>query len=186
MRSLLALAAAAGLLVLGGSDASAKAPKEAPSVEEIFQQAKKAIEDAAKAAAEKAKDPLREAIDGYRERKLPLEEYQKLVDCLNNAKDENVQPYRADAAQALVTRFTREDDTNLQVRAIRRQIALGVLDLMKAPQKDEPGLRAIETILFAWWRFKMQTDIKFKATDKLDDRKKAYTKMKKYLDKGEN
>jgi hypothetical protein len=38
-------------------------------------------------------------------------------------------------------------------------------------------------ILFAWWRSKMMIDIKFKATDKLDDRKKAYELMKKYLKK---
>lgn len=180
------LGAALCTVTFGAATAFAKAPKDAPTVEDIFQQATKALDEQAKAAAEKAKDPLREAIEAYRDRKLPLVEYQKLVDCVNNAKDENVQPYRADAAQALVTRFTREDENDIQTRAVRRQIALGVLDLMKAPQKDENGLRAIETILFAWWRAKMQIDIKFKATDKLDDRKKAYTKMKKFLDKGEN
>jgi hypothetical protein len=186
MSALRTFAAVCGLAAFAASSAFAKAPKESPTVEEIFQQATKAIEDAAKAAAEKAKDPLRETIEAYRDRKIPLVEYQKLVDCVNNAKDENVQPYRLDAAQALVTRFAREDENDLQNRAVRRQIALGVLDLMKAPQKDETGLRAIESILFAWWRFKMQSDIKFKATDKLDDRKKAYTKMKKFLDKGES
>lgn len=180
------LATACGLAAFAASFAFAKAPKDSQSVEEIFQQAAKAIADAEKAAVEKAKDPLREAIEAYRDKKIPLVEYQKLVDCVNNAKDENVQPYRADAAQALVARFAKEDENDLQNRAVRRQIALGVLDLMKAPQKDTAGLQAIETILFAWWRFKMQSDIKFKVTDKLDDRKKAYTKMKKFLDKGES
>jgi hypothetical protein len=167
--------------------AFAKAPKasDTPSVEEIFQQATKAVAEAAKAAADKARDPLREAIDNYRERKLPIAEYQKLTVCINDGKTDSVQPYRGDAAQALVTRFTREDENDPQVRAVRRQIALEVLELMKAPAKDQTGLNAIETILFAWWRAKMQVEIKFKATDKLDDRKKAFEKMSKFLKKGE-
>ena len=188
MRAFGFLAIALWLVSAAASSAFAKGPKAAdvPSVEDLYQQAQKAIEDQARAAAEKARDPLKEAIDNYRDRKSPLTDFQKLVDCVNNAKDENVQPYRADAAQALVTRFSREDENDPQNRSIRRSIALAVLDLMRAPQKDEPGLRAIETILFAWWRTKMQIDIKFKANDKLDDRKKAHAKMKKFLDKGEN
>lgn len=187
MRTAAILAAFLAAIVLSAAPAFARAPKPAdtPSVEEIYQQASKAIADQAKAAADKARDPLREAIDAYRERKLPLAEFQKLVDCINNAKDENVQNYRGDAAQALVTRFTREDENDPQNRAVRRQIALAVLDLMKAPAKDQAGLNAIETILFAWWRAKMQIDIKFKATDKLDDRKKAFEKMNRFLKKGE-
>jgi hypothetical protein len=183
-----AVNAAAISLVIGLSSVSAfaKAPKDAPSVEEIFQQATKALEEKTKAEIEKSKDPLKEAIEAYRDRKAPLPDFQKLVDCLNDAKTDAVQPYRADAAQALVARFAREDENDPQNRAIRRQIALGILDLMKAPQKDEIGLRSIETILLAWWRARLSVDIKFKATDKLDDRKKAYAKMKKFLDKGEN
>ena len=188
LRALLAASLAAAVViaaVFSASSAFAKAPKasDTPTVEEIFQQASKAAADAAKAAADKARDPLREAIDNYRERKLPLPEYQKLVACINDAKTESVQPYRGDAAQALVTRFSREDESDPQVQAIRSQIAREVLDLMKAPAKDQVGLNAIETILFAWWRAKMQIDVKFKATDKQDDRKKAFEKMSKYLKK---
>jgi hypothetical protein len=187
MRAVLAALAFAAALFASAAPAFAKAPKPAdtPTVEELFQGATKAVADLAKAAADKARDPLREAIDAYRDRKLPLAEYQKLVDCINNAKDENVQPYRGDAAQALVTRFSHEDENDPQNRMIRRQIALSVLELMKADKKDSVGLGAIETILYAWWRAKMQIDIKFKATDKLDDRKKAYEKMNKFLKKGE-
>ena len=171
--------------VVSATPAFAKAPKAAdtPSVEEIFQQASKAVADAAKAAADKARDPLREAIDNYRERKVPYAEYQKLVACINDAKTENVQSYRGDAAQALVTRFSREDENDPQIAAVRSQIAREVLELMKAPAKDQTGLNAIETILYAWWRAKMQIDIKFKATDKQDDRKKAFEKMSRFLKK---
>jgi hypothetical protein len=181
--TLLAAAALAALV----SPVLAKAPKPAdvPSVEDLYQSAQKAIDQAAKEAFEKSRDPLREAIDNYRDKKTPYTDFQKLVDCLNNAKDDNVQPYRADAAQALLTRFSKEDESDPQVRATRRQIVLAILDLMKADKKDEIGLRAIESILFTWWKQRMQSEVKFRATDKLDDRKKAHTKMKKYL-QGEN
>jgi hypothetical protein len=187
MKALALVAAFLAAFVLGAAPAFAKAPKagDMPSVEEIFQQASKAAADAAKAAADKARDPLREAIDGYRDRKVPLAEYQKLVDCINNAKDENVQTYRPDAAQALIARFAHEDDKDEQIRAVRRQVAIAVLDLMKAPSKDQTGLNAIETMLYAWWRTKMQIEVRFHATDKLEDRKKAFEKMSKYLKKGE-
>lgn len=185
---LAAITALAFLVAAAPSASYAKAPKatDTPSVEEMYQQAQKAISDAAKDAAERARDPLREAIDNYRDRKIPLTDYQRLVDCLNNAKDENVQPYRLDAAQALVTRFTREDNAEPQVRTIRRGIGLAVLDLMKADaKKDEIGLRSVELLLMSWWRLKAM-EFHFKANDKLDDRKKAHVKMKKYLEKGEN
>jgi hypothetical protein len=95
-----------------------------------------------------------------------------------------VQPYRATAAQAIVMRFSREDDSEPSVKIVRRQIALALLDLMKA-NKDDVGLAAIEQILGSWWRLKM-FEFKFKVSDKLDSRKKAYTKMKNFLEKGEN
>jgi len=185
MRSAAVVVAFLAALLLSAVPAFAKAPKAAdtPTVEEIYQQASKAVADAVKVAADKARDPLREAIENYRDRKLPLAEYQKLVACINDAKTENVQGYRGDAAQALVTRFSREDENDPVVQSTRSQIAREVLELMKAPAKDQAGLSAIETILFAWWRAKMQIDIKFKATDKLDDRKKAFEKMSKYLKK---
>jgi len=187
MRSAAVVVAFLAALLFSAVPAFAKAPKAAdtPTVEEIFQQASKAVADAVKVAADKARDPLREAIENYRDKKVPYTDFQKLVDCINDAKTDNVQGYRGDAAQALVTRFKNEAEDDPQVRLVRRQIALSVLDLMKAPAKDQTGLVAIETILFAWWRAKMQVDIKFKPADKLDDRKKAFEKMSKYLKKGE-
>jgi hypothetical protein len=184
MRRVAPAASVLAFLLLA-APAVAKAPKPAdlPTVEEIYQQAKKSIDEAAKRAIEQARDPNREAIEGYRDRKLPLNEYQKLVEIINDSKNDNVQPYRADAAQALVLRFTREEEADPQVRAIRRSIALAVLDLMKADKRDETGLRAIETILFAWYRNKMQVDVKFKPSDKLDSRRKAYSQMKKHIEK---
>ena len=180
------LAAMFTVLVIGVSSAFAKAPKAAdtPSVEEICQNALKAIEDKAKKDADAKRDPLREAIDGYRDRKLPLAQFQVLVENINDAKTDAAQSYRNDAAQALIQRFLREEENDPQVRAIRRTVALGVLDLMKA-SKDDAGLKIIEAILFSWWKQKLMLEIHFKASDKLDDRKKAWAKMKKFLDKGE-
>ena len=85
--------------------------------------------------------------------------------------------------QALVTRFSREDESDPTVKVVRRQIALAVVDLMKAT-KDDVGLAAIEQILSNWWRMKT-FEFKFKVGDKPDERKRAWTKMKKYLEKGE-
>jgi len=175
--------AAISLLSIGARDAFAKAPKESPTVEDIYRQAMAAIEEKKKREVEAAKDPLREAIEAYRDRKTPLAEYQKLVDIINDAKTESVQPYRATAAQALVTRFSREDESDPTVKVVRRQIALAVVDLMKAT-KDDVGLAAIEQILSNWWRMKT-FEFKFKVGDKPDERKRAWTKMKKYLEKGE-
>lgn len=186
-----AAALAGALLAAAGAGAAlAKAPpaKETPTVDEIFKQATAAIEEEKRLAAERARDPLKEAIEAYREPgKVSILEFHKLVDIVNNARDENVQPYRALAAQAIITRFSHETEADPQVRAVRRQIALAVLDLMKADKKDEVGLAAVEQILYAWWRSKLTMgDIKFKATDKIDDRKKAHAKMKKFLSSGEN
>jgi hypothetical protein len=178
------LAAALALFALGAHEAFAKAPKESPTVEDLYRQAMAAIEDKKKREAEAAKDPLKEAIEAYRDRgKTQLADFQKLVDIINDAKTDSVQPYRATAAQALVTRFSHEDETDATVRVVRRQIALALIDLMKAP-KDDVGLAAIELILTNWWRMKV-FEFKFKVGDKLDDRKRAWGKMKKYLEKGE-
>jgi hypothetical protein len=187
MRAARSIAAAAAALLalaaLGAHDALAKAPKEAPTVEDLYRQALTAIEDKKKRDAEAAKDPLKEAIDAYRDRKIPFTDYQKLVDIINDAKSESVQPYRQTAASALVTRFSREDDSDQTVKSTRRAIALAVIDLMKAP-KDDVGVAAIEYILTNWWRMKT-FEFKFKVNDKVDERKRAWTKMKKYLEKGE-
>jgi hypothetical protein len=184
MRARPLAAAVLVLASLGAHAAFAKAPKETPTVEDLNRAALAAIEEKKRRDIEAAKDPLKDAIEAYRDKKTPLAEYQKLVDIINDAKTESVQPYRATAAQALVMRFSREDDSDPPVKIVRRQIALALLDLMKA-NKDDVGLAAIEQILGSWWRLKM-FEFKFKVSDKLDSRKKAYAKMKNFLEKGEN
>ena len=183
MRVRTSAAAALLLASLSAGAAFGKAPKEMPTVEDMNRQALAAIEEKKRREIEAAKDPLKDAIEAYRDRKTPYAEYQKLVDIINDAKTESVQPYRAQAAQAIVTRFQREDESDPPVKIVRRQIALALLDLMKA-NKDDVGLAAIEQILSNWWRMKM-FEFKFKVGDKLDDRKKAHAKMKKFLEKGD-
>jgi hypothetical protein len=183
--STFALAFAA--LALAGGVASAKAPKpaEMPSVEDIYQQAKAAI-DAQKAGATGKHDPLKDAIDGYREGRLQLTDFALLVACIKDPKE--APDRRNDAASALIERFGKVDPNNPEIRATRRTIALAILDLMKVDKdKDEIGLGAIERILYAqsWYRTKM-FELKFHATDKQPVRVAAWGKMKKYLDKGEN
>ena len=178
-------AAALLLTSLGAGAAFAKAPKEIPTVEDMNKAALAAIEEKKRREIEAARDPLKEAIEAYRDRKTPKEEYQKLVDIIKDAKTENVQPYRLTAAQALITRFSREDESEPAVKIVRRQIALALLDLMKA-SKDDVGLASIDLILSAWWRIPTSMTARFRTTDKLDDRKRSYAKMKKYLEQGEN
>lgn len=183
-RFAVAIAVVAAVCALSAREAFAKAPKESPTVEDIYKQAMTAIEDKKKRDAEAAKDPLKDAIEAYTDRtKSQLTDYQKVVDIVNDAKTENVQPYRQKAAQAILTRFSREDETDAAVKVVRRTVALAMLDLMKAP-KDDIGLAAIEQVLTTWWRMKV-FEFKFKITDKVDDRKKAWVKMKKWLEKGE-
>jgi len=187
--SVAAWAAAAFLAValVAGGTASAKAPKPAdvPSVEEVYQQAKAALE-AQKAGGGVKHDPLKDAIDGYRDGKLQLTDFGLLVTCIKDPKE--APDRRNDAASALIERFGKVDTNNPEIRATRRTIAIALIDLMKVDkEKDEIGLGAIERILYAqsWYRSKM-FDLKFHATDKQPSRFSAWTKMRKYLDKGEN
>jgi len=187
MRSVVIVATAVAVAFVGADAASAKAPKpaDAPTVEEIFQQAKTAIE-AQKAGGAAKQDPLKEAIDGYRNGTLQLTDFKALVDCVNDPKA--APEHRNDAASALVERFGKVDLNNPEVRATRRTIARGIIDLMKADRaKDENGLKAIELILYAqsWYRQKM-FELKFHASDKPAARVAAWGKMKKYLDKGQD
>jgi len=183
----LATAFAVVLSAFAGGAAFAKAPKpaEMPTVEDVYQKAKSDL-DAQKAGAGAKHDPLKDAIDGYRDGKLQLTDFALLVACIKDPKE--APDHRNDAASALIERFGKVDPNNPEVRATRRTIALAVLDLMKVDKdKDEIGLGAIERILYAqsWYRQKM-FELKFHATDKQSARVTAWTKMKKYLDKGEN
>jgi hypothetical protein len=188
MRAVAVFAVAlAAVAFVGARSASAKAPKPAdvPTVEEIFQQAKDAIA-AQKAGAGAKQDPLKEAIDGYRGGTLQLTDFKLLVDCINDPKAPP--EHRNDAASALIERFGKVDLNNPEVRATRRTIALSIIDLMKADKaKDEIGLKAIEQVLYAqsWYRQKM-FELKFHANDKPAARTAAWTKMKKFLDKGQD
>lgn len=181
MRRAIIAAAALLLASLGAGAAFAKAPKEMPTVEDMHRIALAAIEEKKRKEIEASRDPLKEAIEAYRDGKTPLAEYQKLVDIVNDAKTESVQPYRATAGMAFVTRMSREKEDDPAVRIVKRQITMALLDLMKA-NKDEVGVAAIEQILSGWWRSAM-FQVRFKVTDKLDDRKKAHAKMKKILEK---
>jgi hypothetical protein len=174
-----ALAATAVLLAAGA--AFAKAPAAVPTVEEIAARARTAAVEAARRAEEAAKDPLKEAIDSYREGKTPLADWQKLADVVNDAKDADAQRYRMSAAEALVVRFEGKKDLDAAERAVRREIGLALVDLMKSPASDDTGLKAIERVLYAFWPDKLLRDVRFKASDKLRDRTNAHSKMKKYL-----
>lgn len=176
----LPLALAAAAWCAAPRTASAKAPSQSPSVEDILTRARTAEAEARNRLVEAQKDPFKEAIESYRDKKLPLTEYHKLTDLLNDAKDPAVQDYRLPAADALVARFEKEDLNDPAVRAVRREVAQAIVDLMKAPSTDDRGLMAVEKVLYAWWRTKL-VEVRFKHTDKLRERTSACTKMKKFL-----
>jgi hypothetical protein len=181
----LAVAIAVALGVAAAAPvAFARAPKpgETPTVEDLLQEAKKAIESEAKKKEEAARDTTKDMIDAYRDGRTPLEEWAPLAEILNNAKDDKMGFYRQLVQQAFRERFSHERDTDPHVRQVRRDIANAILPLMKAPEKDDVGLRMIEGILYEWYRQQM-LNLKFKATDKPGKRADAYTKMKKFLDK---
>jgi hypothetical protein len=179
---------AAFLLALGlfAAAAEARAPKSAElaTVEEIRLEAVRQIEEKNKQAAEAARDVLKEDIEAYKKKLVPLSEYQKLVDIINNAKEPKVDPYRPEAVSALVTRFLGENFEDPQVRATRREIALKVLPLMVS-QKDPTGLRCVTQLLHSWWSSQMKVNVKFDPDDKLGERRKSLNTMKKYLDKND-
>ena len=173
-------------LVAAAPVALAKAPKasEVPTIEELWQQAKAAQEELVQRAAEAKRDPFKEAIDAYRKKDWPREDYEKLVDILNDAKDPKMQPYRAAAADALVERFQAEALADPEVRQVRREIALKIVDLMKAPKTDDVGLQIVARVFQAWWPAKL-SELGWAPGDKPADRRNAHRGMKKYLEKGE-
>jgi len=186
-RASLVLAAATAAAAFVAASASAKAPKptDLPTVEEIYQQEKTAV-DAKKAGATAKKDPTKDAIDAYRDGKSQLADFAAVVGFLKDVKE--TPEHRNDAANALVERFGKVDVNNPEIRATRRTIALQIIDLMKVDkEKDEVGLGAIERVFYAvtWYRQKM-FELKFHATDKQSARVVAWTKMKTFLSKGEN
>lgn len=178
-----ALLLSAAALASLAAPAAAKAPAQALTVEDIVVRARAAEEEARRKKDEAAKDPLKEAIELYRTGKTPITEYATLTRILNDAKDPAVQDHRIPAAEALVLRFQSPDVDRKDpaVLAVRREIATAIVDLMKAPSTDDRGLRAVESIFYAWWRDTIVNDLKFNHTDKPKDRATACAKMKKFL-----
>ena len=97
-----------------------------------------------------------------------------------NDEDEKKQPYRRLATDALIFRF-RDGLDDPELRKVRRLISLKALKLMKR-SRDPEGLSLIEDILYAWYRPKVR-EYRFKASDKIKARSRAYARMKKYLEK---
>ena len=180
MRRAAPAAIAALAAALAPTVALAKAPKapDTASVEELCELARKTIEDGKKAY----KSPFKETIDKYRDKtKTPLADWKPVTDIINDAKTPEAQAYRDDAVQALVDRFA-DGDKDPQVRAIRRDAALAVYDLMKADLKKDPtGLSLMDRLINAWWRTQNNADFKYHAKDSPDARKKSWDRLKKYL-----
>src|SRR5439155_10867623 len=78
MRTAAAALVTIAAIALGAGAALAKPPKPAdmPTVEDIYQQAKTAIDLKLKAEADQSHDPTRDLIDAYRDKKTKLDEYQ--------------------------------------------------------------------------------------------------------------
>lgn len=144
-------AAAAAVLALAAGTASAKAPTGIATLEEIQQKARQAEAEAQRRALEASRDPNKEAIEAYKTKKTKLEEYQKLVQIVLDAKTNEVQDYRIPAGDALVQRFAQEDtEKDPRVRQLRIDIALELCELLKAPASDDKGLVIADSVFSAW------------------------------------
>ncbi|MCG3134068.1 MAG: hypothetical protein HMLKMBBP_01354 [Planctomycetes bacterium] len=173
----------AGVAAAPGA-ALAKAPAGGKSAEDLIVLARKAAAEKALAEQEKKRDRTKEMIDAYRDGKSALGEWQPLADIVNNGAEAPVQPYRPMAAEALLKRFESANaDSDPAVRAVRREVAMAIVDLMKASAKDELGLRIVDQLLGTWYRQKMVQEIRFKTTDKQKERESDCKKMKDFLKK---
>ena len=165
--------------------ATAKAPDAAdmPTIETLLQRALTAKAAAAEAAVEAARDPRKEAIEAYRDKKSALDDFTALTAIINNSKDDDLQIYRNQAAQAAILRFKTENLDDPQVRKTRAAFGEQIVDLMKGSSSDQVGLAIIQEVLQTWWSTKTR-EVRFKATDKWRDRNKSWRKMKTYLQGG--
>ena len=175
---------AAGLLSAAlAAPAFAKSPAQAPTLEDLRVRAQQAEAEAHRKEADAQRDFRKDAIDAYRTKKCDLKDYQKLVDILLDAKTPEVQEYRSGAAEALVKRFDLEEaEKYADVRQVRREIALQLIDLLGAPAKDDKGLLAGETIFYAWYRTQVVQNHWNRAA-KVPDRQKAARKIRDFLKK---
>ncbi len=181
------LAGVAVLVTVWPAPARAKAPaaRDMPTLEQIFQEAQAARDEVARLAAEAARDPYKEAIEGYRSGASDLADFKALTDIVNNSKSDELQVYRTPAATAILDRFGQENLDDPAIRRVRSALALEIIDLMKANSSDQVGLSIIEEVLQTWWRTKLSRDIRFRASDKSKARIKAWRKMRAYLQNGE-
>jgi hypothetical protein len=165
-----------------GARAEPPDPAEMPALEELYQQAKAKQEEEIRRQREALRDLRQEAIDAYREKRVPIADYQTVVDILNETKDEAVQKYRRGALDALLVRFSKEDLGDPLVSVTRREIGLAVIDLMR--NNDRESLTLIQELLYGWWQVKARR-LQFKDTDKVRERRKAHQEMKRYLQANE-
>ena len=177
----------AALLCGVAAPAFAKAPAQAPTLEDLRARAQQAEIELRRLAAESQRAPRKEAIDAYKDKKKSeLKDYQKIVDILIDAKTPEVQDYRAAAAEALTKRFEQEDvEKDAAVRQVRREIALELIDLLGADKKDEKGLLAAEQIFYAWYPRQLGQN-HWKREAKQPDRLKAMRKIRDFLKKSSN
>lgn len=178
MRSLAAVAA----LCAGASVAFAKAPKasDEASVEDLVVAAKGQLEGAKKGEHNKWKD----AVDKYRDKsKSQLADWKDVVEIVNDSKTPEAQQYRDDATAALIERFADVNEkSDPLLRATKREVAMALLDLMKAdPKKDGVGLLQIDKLLNTWWHDQYTRNWQFHTKDPPDKRAKSYAKAKAFL-----
>jgi hypothetical protein len=180
VRTATSFALVAVAFAAGASLAFARAPKstEMPTVEEIYQHAKQALEGGGPSAG-RPSDPTQDVIDAYKEKKTPLADFKPLTGCINDPKEST--QHRESAYQAIVLRFQGEDLGKPEIRSVRRAVALEVIDLMKVDaKKDATGLDVVSALFDAWWRPNLQMFRYVKSGSKAD-RTKAYERLKKML-----
>lgn len=171
----------ASALAALAAPAVAKAPTGVPNLEELLQKAQLAHAEAERIKAEALRDPRRETIDNFRNKKTELKDFQPVVEMILDAKTEELQAYRAAAADALLVRFAAEDpDNNPVARKLRLDVAIELVELLNRPASDDKGLLAGEAIFTAWYPGQIKGNY-WKRDGKPAERKKAYEKIKKWL-----
>ncbi len=174
----------AGGVLVSFMGTAVAAPPELPTLETIYVKAKAARAEEIRLAEEAKRNPTLEAINNYAGGETPLADFKPLIVIMKDSKTDDLQQYRSLVVTAFIKRFRAERIDLPDVRKARRRLALDSLDLMRSSSKDQVGLVCIETLLYAWWKAKIQ-DLGFKATNKSKTRIQDYKSMKRYLEKGE-
>lgn len=137
------------VFIIAGATASARPPDKAemPTVKEIAERAKVAIEERRRAEEEARKDPKMDRINEYMNGKTTIDGWKPIVAILTD--DNEDAKYRLASANALRVRFKSLDRTDKQISIIKKKIGNALLPWLN--HREEQVRIWVHGVYFAFW-----------------------------------